>query len=55
VKHKELPAPTRPEDSAVARVTAARNNQTGSARARGHDRILEVACTIADRDACRKH
>ncbi len=48
MKHKELPAPTRPEDSAAARarVTAARNKQT--------ERYRTEKCTYFDAQMMRK-
>jgi predicted ATPase with chaperone activity len=48
LKHKELPAPTRPEDSAAARacVTAARNRQT--------ERHRTKKCTYSDAQMMRK-
>ena len=46
MKHKELPAPTRPEDSAVARVTAARNKLT--------ERNRTEKCAYSDAQMMRK-
>ena len=46
MKHQELPAPTRPEDSAVARATAARDKQTA--------RYRTEKCTYSDAQMMRK-